>query len=206
MISRDTLFKDPSIQTFTYRTLKASAEAQAKTSKGKLKYIWQEIERPVTGILKGKGGLKNVKEGLGNAMEGIGVIGQQFKQSTRPLTEEEAAQKALLYVRADVYPPTSPKPGSPIMLFIHGGGFMGSNRRDVCAPFISEARNIGFTVVSMDYRLAPETLLDGMLEDLSEVQKWLMKDLKKVSGIDVDPTKIIVVGSSAGAMLALSTV
>ncbi|CAG8974548.1 hypothetical protein HYALB_00005820 [Hymenoscyphus albidus] len=111
-------------------------------------------------------------------------------------------------IKADIYPPSNikTKDGNPIFLFIHGGGFINSNRRDICAPFIDEARKKGFVIVSMDYRLAPETKLDGVLEDLEAMGKWLLEELpSKLPDTVIDTSKIAVVGSSAGAVLALST-
>ncbi|CAG8959837.1 hypothetical protein HYFRA_00001746 [Hymenoscyphus fraxineus] len=113
-------------------------------------------------------------------------------------------------IKADIYPPSENTNiklnGHPIFLFIHGGGFMNSNRKDICAPFIDKARQKGFVIVSMDYRLAPETKLDGMLEDLEAMGKWLLEELpSKLPDTAIDTSKIVVVGSSVGAVLALST-
>lgn len=68
---------------------------------------------------------------------------------------------------------------------------------------------MGFTIVSMDYRLAPETNLDGMLDDLKLMEGWLRKHLPNRipdGRARIDTNKVIVVGASAGSLLALSTV
>jgi acetyl esterase/lipase len=61
----------------------------------------------------------------------------------------------------------------------------------------------------MDYRLLPETSLEGQMEDIQDVEGWLRKNLaREVRGYfsRIQNDKIIVVGASAGAHLALLTV
>lgn len=61
----------------------------------------------------------------------------------------------------------------------------------------------------MDYRLLPESKLENQMEDVRDVEGWLRKSLARevkqyFSHVQAD--KIIVVGASAGAHLALLTV
>ncbi|CZS92953.1 uncharacterized protein RAG0_03445 [Rhynchosporium agropyri] len=111
----------------------------------------------------------------------------------------------------DIYLPSClPKNGDthPIMLYIHGGGWLGSNRLDYCRPLFYEFLELGFVVTSMDYRLLPETSLQGQLSDIRDVEYWLKDCLGAEIGssrIDVDIERIVVAGASAGAHLALLT-
>ncbi|CAL3966121.1 hypothetical protein PZA11_002880 [Diplocarpon coronariae] len=96
----------------------------------------------------------------------------------------------------------------PVMLFIHGGGWLGSNRSDYCRPLFYQFLQLGFVVVSMDYRLCPETSLDGQLSDVRDVEGWLRTSLAAEladSRVLVDAAQLVVVGASAGAHLALLT-
>ena len=114
----------------------------------------------------------------------------------------------------DVYlPPKNPQNGSPhpIILFIHGGGWTGSNRTDYCRPLFIRCVAKSFIVASMDYRLLPETPFQGQLEDIQDVEPWLRYQLQaslKADNLDckVDGENLLVVGASAGAHLALLTV
>lgn len=114
----------------------------------------------------------------------------------------------------DIYLPASKKDGEeldlhPVVLFIHGGGWLGSNRSDYCRPLFHEFLKLGFVVTSMDYRLRPETSLDGQLSDIRDVEYWLRNTLAaetRYCRIEVDASEIVVVGASAGAHLALMTV
>ncbi|KAL2067735.1 hypothetical protein VTL71DRAFT_15831 [Oculimacula yallundae] len=111
----------------------------------------------------------------------------------------------------DIYHPysrTQNGKSHPIMLYIHGGGWLGSNRSDYCRPLFHEFLKLGFVVTSMDYRLRPETSLQGQLSDIRDVEYWLKNCLgseMRQSGMDINVDKIVVVGASAGAHLALLT-
>lgn len=116
----------------------------------------------------------------------------------------------LCNIAIDLYFP-APQPGGthPVMLFIHGGGWLGANKSDYCRPLFLEFLRAGFVVASMDYRLRPETTLEGQLSDVRDVESWLRRSLAaetRPAGVEVDGEKIVVVGCSAGAHLALLTV
>jgi acetyl esterase/lipase len=85
---------------------------------------------------------------------------------------------------------------SPALLWIHGGGYVtGTAATDdaVCRHF---ARELGITVVAVDYRLAPENPFPAPLEDCYEALTWLAERQ------DVDATRIALGGACAGAGLA----
>jgi acetyl esterase/lipase len=86
--------------------------------------------------------------------------------------------------------------GGPGMLWIHGGGYMiGSPGQDdeLCRRY---ARELGATVASVDYRLAPEHQYPVPLEDCYTALNWL-------AGLPtVDRTRIAVAGASSGGGLA----
>jgi len=102
-------------------------------------------------------------------------------------------------VRVLVYTPKDAKAPRPALLHIHGGGYI------MGAPEMSETQNmalakdLGCTVVSVDYRLAPETPHPGPVEDCYAALKWLHDNAKEFG---VDPTRIAVGGESAGGGLS----
>lgn len=86
-----------------------------------------------------------------------------------------------------------------VLLYLHGGGFtMGSvqSHLDILARL---SGLLSTRVLAIDYRLAPEHPFPAALEDSVESFRWLIE-----SG--VDPTMVVIAGSSAGGGLALSTV
>jgi acetyl esterase/lipase len=109
----------------------------------------------------------------------------------------------------DVYVPEGDVANPPIMLFIHGGGWTGGNRTDYSRPLFYHFLSLGFIVTAMDYRLLPETKLEGQMDDVRDVEAWLRNNLaQEVTEYfsQIQDDKIIVVGASAGAHLALLTV
>lgn len=93
--------------------------------------------------------------------------------------------------------------GAPVVVYIHGGGFIWGSREDLSEEMLTLFLNSGFAVFSIDYRLAPETKLAGILEDVEDALAWLRTD--GPARFFIDPEKIVAVGGSAGGYLALST-
>lgn len=86
----------------------------------------------------------------------------------------------------------------PAMLHIHGGGFVSGNA-DMSDPNSrSYAVDMNCVVVSVDYRLAPETPFPGPVEDCYAALLWLHGAAIELG---IDPTRIMIAGESAGAGL-----
>lgn len=117
-------------------------------------------------------------------------------------------------IKANIYLPVSPPshPKLPIVLYIHGGGWIHSSREDYGRTWFQRFLALNYVVVSMDYRLLPESSFhDGQCEDVKDIEPWLRGELgiqlaKLGEEIEIDGGKIIVAGASAGAHLALLTV
>lgn len=84
------------------------------------------------------------------------------------------------------------------VLHLHGGGYVGAFRKSYkqMAGLYSEVGK-GATVLSVDYRVAPEHVFPAALEDALEAYEWLLDD-----GFSSD--QIVVAGDSAGGGLAMA--
>ncbi len=102
-------------------------------------------------------------------------------------------------VRLFVYAPPGPKTARPALFHIHGGGFILGDAA-MMTP-LSQGRTKAFdcVVVSVDYRLAPETPYPGPVEDCYAGLKWTVEHAAELG---VDPARIVVGGESAGGGLA----
>jgi triacylglycerol lipase len=99
-------------------------------------------------------------------------------------------------VRVLIYrPPDRASQPQPVFLHIHGGGYITG------APEINDAMSRGIAheqgcvVVSVDYRLAPETRYPGSLEDCYAALQWVHG---RAGELHVDPARIAIGGESAG--------
>lgn len=100
-------------------------------------------------------------------------------------------------VRLRLYRPLSVTALSPVLLWLHGGGYvMGKPEMDdqSCANFV---RELGITVVSVDYRYAPKHPFPEGLEDSYAALKWVATQMP-----GVDAARIALGGESAGGGLA----
>jgi acetyl esterase/lipase len=101
-------------------------------------------------------------------------------------------------VRVLIYTPAQTTTAMPALLHMHGGGYVVGTPEIVDAINRKRAANLGCVVVSVDYRLAPETPHPGPVEDCYAALKWLRANAAELG---VDPTKIAIGGESAGAGL-----
>ncbi|NGY05607.1 alpha/beta hydrolase [Solimonas terrae] len=85
------------------------------------------------------------------------------------------------------------------LFHIHGGGFVRGNSEAHVEQHRMLAATLGCVVVSVDYRLAPETAFPGNLDDCLAALSWVFRDAEALS---VDPARIGVAGESAGGGLA----
>ena len=152
---------------------------------------------------------KEVGTGIAREIAKIGcrfdpAVFEQTKALIRPLHARApvAPAKVVSYGAdarnaLDVYP--APKPGSPVLIYVPGGGFVGGDKDD--GAYFS--RNVGttfsargYTCVIPNYRLAPASTWPSGADDVTAVLRWTVENCAAANG---DPSRIHVCGQSAGA-------
>lgn len=104
-------------------------------------------------------------------------------------------------IKADVYRlATTPAP-SAALVFIHGGALITGARTGLQPWQVAQYLAAGYTVISIDYRLAPESKLPAIIADLQDALAWVQT--AGPSLFSIDPTRLAVVGHSAGGYLTL---
>jgi acetyl esterase/lipase len=103
----------------------------------------------------------------------------------------------------DLYLPAGGGP-HPLVLFIHGGGWVGGNTRHsgALANFpqaVAQLAAEGFVVASVEYRLSGEAPFPAALQDVRAALRYLKGNAAKYG---IDATKVAVWGGSAGGQLA----
>ncbi|ETP72761.1 esterase/lipase [Lachnospiraceae bacterium JC7] len=102
-------------------------------------------------------------------------------------------------VRVHIFEPEGMESYGPVIIKLHGGGFVKPYRgQDVNYAHVL-ACNTGCLVVDVDYRPAPEEVFPYAVEEGYSVVKYVYEHAEE---FDIDPEKIILSGESAGANMA----
>ena len=97
-------------------------------------------------------------------------------------------------------PPASP--GVPAVVVVHGGGFTTGGRTDPgVRALCTDVARLGAAAFTISYRLAPEHVWPDQVDDLARAVAWL-REPAQVQRFGLDPARVAVIGSSAGAVLA----
>jgi acetyl esterase/lipase len=102
--------------------------------------------------------------------------------------------------RLDLFRPVAKDGPRPIVVYVHGGGFIGGDKGAEGAPFYNNigawATKEGYLGVTMTYRLAPAHPWPAGAEDVARTIGWLVEHAVAHGG---DPSRIFLIGQSAGA-------
>jgi acetyl esterase/lipase len=99
----------------------------------------------------------------------------------------------------DVYRPAGGGTGAPVLLQIHGGGWVFGNKHEQALPLVYHLAARGWVVVTPNYRLSPRERFPGHLMDCKRALAWTRQNIASYGG---DPGFIAATGGSAGAHLA----
>lgn len=103
--------------------------------------------------------------------------------------------------RLDVYAPNGTAAGArlPVIVFCYGGSWASGEKNDY--QFLGQAlASRGFVVAIPNYRLAPNVVFPAFVDDCALAVKWVSENIGAHGG---DPSRIVLVGHSAGAYNAI---
>jgi triacylglycerol lipase len=107
----------------------------------------------------------------------------------------------------DVFTPEAGSSFRPVLIYVHGGGFVAGNKHPPGSPFYDNvmlwAVKNGFVGVNVTYRLAPQAAWPAGAEDLAAAVQWVSQNITQRGG---DPVRIFLMGHSAGAVHVASYV
>jgi len=164
---------------------------------------YRDVVAALTGVVPARGGTGDVHERRaalaligGSVAPPPGAYDVEHEDRVVPGPEDAPA------LRVRVYRPARPAGDLPVILHVHGGGmWLGDleSEHDLCRR-LSEA--VGAVVVSVDYRLAPESPYPAAADDCYAALQWVAGSARELG---VDAARLAVFGGSAGGGRAIAT-
>ena len=102
--------------------------------------------------------------------------------------------------KLDIYWPAEGSGPYPVILYIHGGAFLGGDKRDTQLKPMLAGLDYGYVVVSINYRLSGEAIFPALVHDVKAAIRWVRAN---ATTYQFDPNKIAAWGGSAGGYQAL---
>jgi acetyl esterase/lipase len=103
--------------------------------------------------------------------------------------------------KLDVYRRRDATTPNRTLIYIHGGGWTGGAKETSALSFLPFLQ-MGWNVVNVEYRLARVSLAPAAVEDCLCALRWVYRNAKQYN---IDTTRLVVTGNSAGAHLALTS-
>lgn len=120
--------------------------------------------------------------------------------AAQPVAGEDIAYGAHPCQRLDLYAPVEAAEPAPVLLWVHGGGFLRGEKAAPDHPFNAHvgrwAAREGMVGAVINYRLAPGATWPAGGEDVAAAVDWLRANVSQHGG---DPARIVLVGTSAGS-------
>jgi acetyl esterase/lipase len=125
----------------------------------------------------------------------MNLSAQSLPEGIQSLIDQPYVPNAHKHQRLDLFW-FKDKKVRPVLVWIHGGAFRGGDKKGtIFLPFLE----LGYVVVSINYRLSPDAPFPAQVEDCKAAIRWLRANARKYY---IDPDRIGVWGSSAGGHLA----
>jgi acetyl esterase/lipase len=102
----------------------------------------------------------------------------------------------------DIYLPPNAKGKVPLIIFVHGGGWLGNDKyADIgyMKKTVAEIVSNGFALASIDYRFATQAIFPAQMQDCNRAVSFLIDNAEKYG---FNKNRIAVMGFSAGGHLA----
>ena len=101
-------------------------------------------------------------------------------------------------LKLDAYLQKGPGP-HPSIVYVHGGGFVSGDKTGMSKQYCNPLVEVGFSVVSVNYRLAPKHPFPAAPDDVQAGIAYIKKNAKSLR---IDPNKLVLMGESAGGLLS----
>ncbi len=102
---------------------------------------------------------------------------------------------------ADIWqPPVGVEPNGTAIVYLYGGSWHFFDKDVLTRPFFQQLAALGYVIIDAGHRSCPETDVTGMVGDVHRAVAWIKAN---AGTYRVDPDRIVVMGGSSGAHIAL---
>lgn len=99
----------------------------------------------------------------------------------------------------DLWLPNEGEGPFPLIVFVHGGGWVSGDKRENTMPGVFKMPFLGYAVACIEYRLAPDVLWPEPLEDIRAAIRFLRAYAEQ---FNINAERIALMGNSAGGHLS----
>ena len=103
--------------------------------------------------------------------------------------------------KLDLYVPSDATGPTPVLMYIHGGGWVGGTKESRVLRILPYLE-MGWAVVNVEYRLGSVARAPAAVEDVLCALRWVIQNAEQYN---LDTSRIVTTGNSAGGHLALTT-
>ena len=104
-------------------------------------------------------------------------------------------------LQIDLYKPRNLAGRTPLLVFVHGGGWKGGKRSDYLVYLVDYAKK-GYVTATVSYRLKNDSIYPACVQDVTDAIHFLFSNSEKYG---YDPDRVAMIGGSAGGHLVLMT-
>jgi acetyl esterase/lipase len=122
-----------------------------------------------------------------------------YDPDVRPIRNIRYAPGAGKRHLLDIYAPRGGARNAPVLLQVHGGGWVIGNKHEQGLPLMLHLAARGWVCVAANYRLSPIATFPDHLVDLKMAMQWIRENIAEYGG---DPNFVVVTGGSAGGHLS----
>lgn len=163
------------------------------------------MTRWIVGLVVGIGMLA-APLGMAMAQERSGILRDRLRQRMAERMKEEPAPGAAEHAYGadplqtlDLWRPAAARAPAPLVLFVHGGGWKRGDKRNATgAEKVEHLLGRGYAVASINYRLIPQATVEQQAADVAAAIAWVRANAVRLG---IDPSRIVLMGHSAGAHL-----
>lgn len=99
----------------------------------------------------------------------------------------------------DLWLPNEGQGPFPLIIFVHGGGWVSGNKRETTMPGVFKFPSQGYALACVEYRLVPDVRWPEPLEDVRAAIRFLRAHAEEYR---LNPDKVAIMGNSAGGHLS----